>query len=148
MGEKKWNGINGVRPKDPNDALEFPLKERIKSFLTEYSEAKTEAEKNTAKEKFSKDIRDCKSKTSVLVALEEVFRRKIEGYQFICEELHSLLLENVTLPQEDFSKEYEIQDDDSMVQRIKELGEEELNKGPNVEYLDEHGRLVDKKTMK
>ncbi len=147
MGQAEWDGINGVRPEDPNDKLEFPLKEKIKEFLSEYTAAQTEEAKEAAKTRFSEAIKDCKSKTSVLAAIEQVFRRKIEGYEFICSELRRLFMENDKPPIEDFSSEYAVKDD-SMVQRIKELGEEELNEGPKVSYVDENGRLTDKKPLK
>lgn len=146
QSDELWDGINGVRPKDPNESLEYPLKEKIKAFLSEYTVAKTEEAKEAAKTKFSEAIKDCKSKTSVLAAMVDVFRNKIEGYEFVCSELQRLLNDNYTPPVEDFSKEYAVESD-SMVQRIRDLGKEELSKSSNTTYIDENGRMTNKKPL-
>ena len=145
--DELWNGINGVRPNEPNDSLEYPLKENIKTFVSEYAVAKTEEAKTAAKTKFSEAIKDCKSKTSVLAAIVDVLRNKIEGYEFVCSELEKLLIDNYTPPVEDYSKQYEVESD-SMVQRIRDLGKEELSKSSKTTYIDENGRMTDKKPLK
>ena len=144
MGEAEWKAVNGYRPKDSRDSAEYPLKETIKFFLSNYFTSKTEAERDAAKEKFKKEIEDCKNKTSIVAAMKEV-QDNLNVMKFMYNELDNLLLDNKFDPMPNLGEKYAVKDEEKLIIRMKQKALEEENEASKTSYLDEAGRFTDKK---